>query len=513
MKPTTTLHSLSALAVAQMLFVGSVVRAEARGAETAATAQPVAVASEPRVFASKHQGTFNDVPITYTAKVAETVLRDGQGRPEASIFTISYIAERRVDATRRPVLFLFNGGPGSSSVWLHLGGFGPQRVPFGDDLSAGVSAPYALASNPRALLDVADLVFIDPVGTGFSRLLAQPAKSKYYSTRGDAESIAEVVNRWVHEHGRENSPKYIVGESYGTIRAPVLAQKLAESDSAIRVNGLILLGPAVTLGDTATRPGNVLAYSLSLTYMAATAWYHGAVEQSGIFEEFLDRVRDFARTEYLPALAAGRLLEESRRREIADQLQGFTGIAASHWLRNDLAIKKPEFNRELLRDRGLILGEDDARYTAPGPRGRQGDRAVDPSSTVVPALAAGLNRHLRDNLRVAIGEPYRIFDPTAGSQWNWGPPNSPFSDFSWASTMSALMKANPQMRVFYGVGYYDPKTTVGATEYTVAQADYPLERVELRRYHSGHMIYTDERSHVDLARDLRAFLKEDAASK
>ena len=463
---------------------------------------------EARVFTSKHVGRFNGVRIAYTAKVAETLLTNAKGAPTASVFTIAYTADRDGDPAERPVVFLFNGGPGASSLWVHMGGFGPKRVPFSDDLQAGVSAPYALVDNEQSLLEVADLVFLDPAGTGFSRILRQEEKSRFYSTPGDAEYLAEVINRWVHENGRENSPKYILGESYGTIRAPVLAQKLAESHSAIRVNGLILIGPAVTLGETATRPGNVLAYALSLTYMAATAWYHDKVDKTGgDFEAFLEKVRRFAIEEYLPALAQGRFLAESRRGGIAAQLQRFTGLPAELWLRNDLAIKKTEFNVELLRNERLVLGANDSRYTAPAPAGLQGDAPVDPSMYTLPALVAGLNRHLRDNLGVRLPQPYVVMDHKAGAQWDWGPPNSPFSDLSWASVMSALMKNNPQMRLFYAVGYYDPKTTVGATEYTVARADYPLERVELRRYHGGHMIYTDERSHRELARDIREFIR------
>lgn len=464
--------------------------------------------TEPRSFSTQHSGTFNGTRVDYTATVAETLLSNDDGETTAGVFTIAYVADEVTEPGARPVIFLFNGGPGSSSVFLHMGAFGPKRVPLPDDLGAATSPPYRLVDNEHALLDVADLVFLDPLETGFSRMLSDEERADYYSTEGDAEYLAEVVNRWVHRHGRENSPRYIVGESYGTIRAPALAQKLNESRSRTSVNGLILIGPAVTLGDTATRPGNILAYALAVPYMAATAWYHDRVDRSsGSFEAFLDEARRFALMEYLPALAVGRRLSDTRRREVAAGLERFTGVSAAYLLQNELAIRKTDYRFELLRDEGLILGSNDSRYTAPDAGVLQGDEPVDPSSQgILPAYTAGLNRHLRDNLKVDLAQTYTVSDGEAGANWDWSRPGSPFTDFSWAGVLSALMKGNPGMRLFYGVGYYDPKTTVGATEYTVDRADYPLERVEIRRYHAGHMVYSDDESFRELVADVRSFI-------
>lgn len=468
-------------------------------------------ATSPRAYVTRHVGTFNGTRVAYTATVKETLLSDGNGEPSGSVFTIAYVADEIDDPGERPVIFAFNGGPGSSSVYLHMGAFGPKRVPLPEDLTSGSSAPYALADNHSTVLDVADLVFMDPMETGFSRMLSDEARARFYSTEGDAEYLADVINRWVHDNGRENSPKYLLGESYGTIRAPVLARELYESHSRTSVNGLILLGPAVTLGETATRPGNILAYALAVPYMAATAWYHDQVDRTGVdLEEFLDQARRFALTEYLPALAQGRLLPQSRQADIATQLARFTGIPSAYFLLHDLAIKKTVFRFELLREEGLILGVNDSRYTAPAPAGLQGDEAVDPSGhAILPAYIAGLNRHLRDNLEVDLPLKYVVHDEVAFPNWNWGRSGSPFSDFSWAGVLSALMKANPDMRVFYGVGYYDPLTTIGATEYTVARADYPLERVELHYYRAGHMVYVDDQSFRQLADHVRRFVNAD----
>ena len=462
----------------------------------------------PRAYVTRHAGTFNGTRVAYTASVAETLLPGAAGDRSASVFTISYVADDVRDPARRPVIFIFNGGPGSSSVYLHMGAFGPKRVPLPEDLDAGSSAPYRLVDNDATLLDVADLVFLDPLETGFSRIFSDEDRPRFYSTEGDAAYLAEVINRWVREHGREDSPKYLMGESYGTIRAPMLARALYDSESRTAVNGLILLGPAVTLGETATRPGNILAYALAVPYMAATAWYHGVVDGGGAgFENFLDEARRFALTEYLPALAQGRLLPPPRQREIAAKLERFTGVSAAYFLRHELAIKKTEFRYELLRDRGLVLGANDSRYTSPAPGGLQGDEAVDASSwAILPAYVAGLQRHLRRNLGVDLPLDYVVHDRKASASWNWGRPASPFADFSWAGVLSALMKGNPAMRVFYGVGYYDPLTTIGAAEYTVARADYPLERVELEYYHGGHMMYVDEQSFRKLAADVRRFI-------
>lgn len=499
---------------ASALATAAVAAAAAFSGVAAASERPADTEREPRSFVTQHVGTFNGSRVAYTATVAETILSNDKGEPTGSVFTIGYVAEEVRDPADRPVVFIFNGGPGSSSVWLHMGAFGPKRVPLPDDLAAGSSAPYELVENERTLLDVADLVFLDPLGTGFSRVLSDEKKREFFSTEGDAEYLAEIINRWVDSHGRENSPKYIMGESYGTIRAPVLAQKLYESHSATSVNGLILLGPAVTLGDTATRPGNILAYALALPYMAVTARYHDQVHPEVGFEEFLDEASRFALTEYLPALAQGRRVPESRRAEIAAELERFTGIPADYFLRNELAIKKTVFRFELLREEGLVLGTNDSRYTAPGTGGLQGDKPVDRSmSAVMPAYVAGLNRHLRDNLNVELPQPYAVFNRGDTPQWDWGPPGSPFSDFSWAGVLSTLMKGNADMRLFYGVGYYDPKTTIGATEFTVSRADYPLERVELHGYPAGHMVYTDDESFRQLVSDVREFILRDRGER
>lgn len=453
---------------------------------------------------TRHVGTFNGKRVRYTATVKGIDVPQADGRPGARVVSFAYVAEGVKDPASRPVLFLFNGGPISPSIWLHMGAFGPKRISFPDDLNADPST-YKLVDNPYAPLDVADIVFIDPASTGFSRVAPGVSPKSYFSVKADGQQIAEFIAQWLAANGRLSSPKYVLGESYGTLRAPEIAAQLTERKQPILLDGVVLFGQAANIIEYSQRPGNIISYVVSLPTLAATAWYHGKVDRQGkSFAQFLDEARGFSRTEYLTALYQGQALPEAERDRIAQRLEALSGIPASYYRANNLRISKEQYRAELLKDQGLLLGRTDARYKAPM---TEKGRVADPSSALInPAYQRFFLQHLRDNLKVDWPEPYLFDSPVGGLDvWDWGA-KTPFSDWPYMSRISKLMTANPKARVFVANGYYDTQTTIGAAEYAVNQSGWPPERTALRYYEGGHMAYTVESTAKTFTDDIRDFV-------
>ncbi|MFF3501115.1 S10 family peptidase [Streptomyces sp. NPDC003247] len=417
----------------------------------------------------------------------------------------------------RPVLFAFNGGPGSSSALLHLGGLGPVRASFPTDLSDRSPGPFPLEANPGSVLDVADLVFLDAVNTGYGVAEAGRDAAGVYGVDGDSACFAAVITAWLLEEDRLHAPTFLLGESYGTIRAPMVARRLLSQTTSIAVNGIVLLGQAVNVQETAQRPTNVIGTVAALPYMAATAWYHGRSRAGGAdVDEVSWAAHEFAMTEYLPALIRGSLLPDSERRAVAERLAQLTGITPEHLLRSRLRIHTDEFRRRVLQDEGLILGSSDSRYTRPAPDERRGEAVADPASAaIMPGLTAATVRYYRDHLDVP-DKAYRMMDAEAYRNWVWHDPASPhplmgsqpspFAVFDYAACLSGYLKANPAAHLLIGTGHYDSLTTVGMVEHLVTQNDLPAERLHRKTYGSGHMMYTDPDACAQLNDDLREFI-------
>lgn len=459
-----------------------------------------------RAYTTEHSGRFNGVKLRYSATVGETVLLDDDGKPTASMFSISYVRTgvKAQQRQQRPVLFLFNGGPGAASMWLHVGAFGPKRVKLPQDVTAQVRPPFELIDNGYTVLDVADIVFIDPPETGYSRLLKGVDPKPFRTADGDAGAVAQFIARWSEAHGREGSPKYVLGESYGTIRAALVAEQLSKKHP---LAGVILLGQAVNIVETVQRAGNIVGYAVNLPALTSIAAYHGRIDVAGRSQQaLLDESYEFAMTDYLAALAQGNRLPQARREAIAARLAALTGISAEYYLAHDLVISKQDFRTELLKDRGLVLGMYDARYTAPAPE--PGKPAGDPSMNVQPAFVAAVTDHLSRNLRVTLNEEYRPMDAAVRSPtaWDYGAPPSPFSDYDFASALERVMAAQPEFRLMLGTGIYDLSTTFGPVRYLAARSKLPADRVEMRIYEGGHMAYTNEAALQALTEDVRAFI-------
>lgn len=469
----------------------------------AAVPEPAQAASQIR-FITDHVGTFNGRRVRYSATVEETLVAGDANLPAVRFVTTAYVRQGG-EAASRPVIFLFNGGPSTASSWLHMGGFGPRRISAPQDVTAPVPQPYRAVDNSQSLLDVADLVFIDPAETGFSRVAQGGDRNAVYTADGDAESVARFIETWLAANGREGSPRYLIAESYGTIRAALVAGRLS---MRAPLDGVILLGQAVNIVETTQRAGNALGYATNLPSLAAIAAWHGRVEAGeGGIPALVDRVWTFAMGDYLQALHRGADLSDAERRAIAEQLEAFTGIGADYYLAHDLIISKVDFRKELLRSEGLILGVYDARYTGPAPvAGQRGGDPFEKVSAMVPVLLA---EHMTRELGVTLPmSEYRSGAPGA-DQWGWSPTGGmggPFSDFDYAAQITRAMEASPDFRLMIGTGRYDTTTTIGPARYLALQAGEARDRITLHDYEGGHMAYTNADALKAMSDDVRAFI-------
>ena len=444
-----------------------------------------------------HSGTFGGTTISYDAVVECIGVKDASNHPIARLVAMSYLASG-VDAGSRPVLFAFNGGPITSSALVHFGAFGPRRLSVPDDVRAD-PATFKIVDNVYSPLDVADLVFFDPANTGYSRTLDGVDPKSQFSVEADGYQLAEFVIEWCVKHGRTASPKYLIGESYGTIRAVQAANQLQRL--SMPVQGIVLMGQAVNIVEYCQRSGNVISHVVSLPTLAAIAWSHDRAERKGrTFEQFIEQVRTFARGEYLSVLFLGNGASVAQRRDVSRRLHEFTGISEAYFLDHDLKITKLQFARALIP--GRILAVNDARYMGPVDKG-------DPFAPVLAAYAMAFQSYLHGELSVGdIGE-YLSGSPVTGGLdgWGWGGGSSPFSDWPYANLVNEVMEKNATFRVLVANGYQDTQTTVGAMEYLAAQVRWPKNRVKTVCYHGGHMFYSVEHSLSDFSQELHRFIQ------
>lgn len=456
-----------------------------------------------------HEIETDSGALAYRSLVETTFLYDEADEPVAEFVSFSYFAKEDAAPGTRPVVFAFNGGPGSASVWLHLGVLGPRVVQVPSDADAAGAPPYPLVDNPQTLLQVADLVMIDPIGTGLSRVVEEGDTEDHWGVDEDAESVARFIKAWLTRHERWASPKYILGESYGGIRGPLLVRELQSGFNAVALNGLILISPALTMERVDGQDNDALYATVLPTY-AATAWYHNALpDKPAELEPFLEEVRQFAQAEYIPALFAGRDLPAEQRARVLDKLHQYTGLSKQYLDRANLKVSTNRFRRELLRDRGLVVGRLDTRYT-----GTEFDDVGevptgDPfGSGVAGAYVSAFHHYIQAELGVTLKRPYQVMSGEAGSEWKR--PEDLESAFSGyldvTSSVARGMAQNPHLRLFVGNGYYDIATTFFAAENNLARSTVPMDRVVLRNYEAGHMMYAHHPSFDALAQDLITFI-------
>jgi carboxypeptidase C (cathepsin A) len=451
-----------------------------------------------------HTITVGGKTLNYTATVAPMPLKDAGGETEAHIFYMAYTLDGVADSARRPLTFCFNGGPGSASMWVHMGGMGPRSPKLMSDGSMP-PPPYEMKDNQDTWLDQTDLVFIDPVGTGYSRAKSVEVARRMNGVQGDIQSVGEFIRLYVIRNSRELSPLLIAGESYGTFRAAGLAGYLV--DRGIAFNGIVLIGTTLNL-ETIWSRSDDLVYELELPTYAADAWYHKKVPadlQRKDLKSFLKEVETFSLGEYATALNKGDDLPAAERKTVIDKLVRYTGLDAHYIDESNLRWDVSHFARQLLRDKHETIGRYDGRLTAASALNVGETSEIDPSSTLItPPFTAILTNYLRNELGYKTDMYYY---PSGGVQpWDYGVQNG-FGDTT-AMLRNALTK-NPYMKVMIAAGYYDLATPYHAVQYTFSHMGLHPEmhkRITWDFYEAGHMLYIDSSSHAKLKHDFSEFL-------
>ena len=457
---------------------------------------------EEKLVESEHSVKIGTQDIKYKASAGTILLRDEEDKPTASIFYIGY-TRQDVSSSARPITFSFNGGPGSSSVWMHLGMLGPRRVRLAEDGSA-LPPPYQLLDNEYSLLDESDLVFIDPVSTGYSRAIPPKDANKFHGLHEDAASVAEFIRLYVTRNKRWSSPKFIIGESYGTTRAAALSGELSQR-LHMNVNGIMLVSTVLNFQTIDFNAGNDLPYVLYLPSYATTAWFHKRLPaelQGHSLPEIYSQAEAFASKEYSEALFSGSSLSAEARNKVIEQYSRLTGLTTNYVDRANLRVPLGRFASELLADTNRVVGRYDSRYTG-YVRDRLANRMEqDPSyEAVASAFASTFNHYIRTELKYETDLNYEVLTPVG--RWNWDQ-NNGYVDV--AETLANAMTRNPFLKVHISSGYYDLATPLFATRYTFDHLDIDpalQKNLTLDSYTAGHMMYLNlpdlKKSKADLA--------------
>ena len=461
---------------------------------------------------TKHEITVNGKKIPYTATAGTLVLKKDDGKPWANIFYVAYTRDDVTDATKRPLTFTFNGGPGSSSVWLHMGALGPKRVAMGPD-GEQPAPPYHLVDNEDTALVFTDLVFIDPVTTGFSREAPGENPAQFHSFDGDLESVGEFIRLWTTRSQRWDSPKFLAGESYGTTRASALSQYLLQHHG-IYLNGITLISSVLNFETILFAPGNDLPYILYLPSYTATAWYHKKLPKDlGDLEKALGESRSFAANEYTVALMKGDKLTAAERTNVGRQLARLTGLSEEFVEEANLRISISRFTKELLRKERRTVGRYDSRLEGVDFDAAGENPEYDPSyASVQGAYTAAFNEYLSVELKYESDLPYEIL---TGKVRPWSYKRFENQYVNTAEMMRQAMSQEPHLKVMIANGYYDLATPFFATEYTVNHLglDPSLSgHISLTYCGAGHMLYTKKSCLDGLSKSMTDFYQQAAGT-
>ncbi|HXA76678.1 MAG TPA: hypothetical protein VNV41_06050 [Candidatus Acidoferrales bacterium] len=460
-----------------------------------------------------HAVRIGDQTINYKATASTTLLKDSKDEPTALMYSTAYTRSDVKDLSQRPIAFIYNGGPGSASVWLHMGAFGPRRV-VTENASATPPAPYKIVDNTESLLDKTDMVFIDPVGTGFSHAVGKAQDKDFWGVDSDVRSLAQFISTYVSRNNRWNSPKFLIGESYGTFRSVALGNYL-QTNSGMYINGIVLISNVIDLGTLSFTPGDDRPYMFYLPTYAATAWYYKLLKnRPDDLVAFVASARQFAATDYAAALMKGSKIGESEKADIAKKLSDFTGLSEDFLVKADLRVTLPQFGAEILRSRGLTIGRYDARYSGPTYDLLTENSEYDPSfSAVVGAFTAAFNGYVREDLKFGQDRTYKVLPSEPSQNWDWKHSSGFGNFFPGAPTVAGdLIRElidNPRLQIQIENGYFDMATPFFATEYTIEHALLPgnvQDRVHLQYYNSGHMIYLHDEDRVKLKGNIASFI-------
>src|SRR5882672_1850959 len=468
---------------------------------------------EEKVVQTKHSVKIGGQEIKYTATAGTILLKLDDGTPKASVFYVAYTKDDVSDTAKRPVTFTFNGGPGSASIWLHLGAFGPRRVEMGD-AGALLPPPYKLVDNEYSLLDMTDLVFIDPVSTGYSRAVPGEAPKQFHGIEEDIQSVGDFIRLYATRNKRWTSPKFLAGESYGTTRAAGLSGYLQQR-YGMYLNGIILISSILNFQTAEFDTGNDLPYILYLPTYTAIAWYHKKLpgDLQGDLPRAIGESKAFAVGEYADALMAGDALPAPRRSEITQKLARLTGLSPDYIDRTNLRIEIQRFTKELLRSERRTIGRIDARFTGID-RDAAGERPeFDPSiAAIIGPYSGMLNDYVRNDLKFDSDLPYEVLTSRV-RPWNYAPYENQYVNV--AETLRGAMTQNLFLHVFVAKGYYDLATPFFAADYTFDHLGLdPTLRGHLSGayYEAGHMMYVHPPSLAKLKADIAQFIKSSTAA-
>ena len=476
---------------------------------------------EEKIVQTKHSLRIGGEEIKYTATAGTILLKLEDGTPKASVFYIAYTRDDVTDLAKRPVTFTFNGGPGSASIWLHLGAFGPRRVEMGD-AGALLGPPYKLVDNEFSMLDVTDLVFIDPVSTGYSRAVPGEAPKQFHGIEEDIQSVGDFIRLYATRNKRWTSPKFLAGESYGTTRAAGLSGYLQER-YGLYLNGIILISSILNFETAEFDRGNDWPYVLFLPTYTAIAWYHKKLpadlmaDPNGARQESMQ----FALGEYTQALASGDALTPEQRQNIIDKLNRYTGISKEVIEWANLRLDVGAFTHYLLADQRLRVGRLDGRFKGPDPDGFLNTRFFDPSSAETgPPFTSVFYDYVRRELNYKVDMPYYVSGQQSGFfQWSFSAPpgtrggGNPFEMETSTPLREAIVK-DRYLKILNMEGYYDLATPYLAAWYTFDHLDLPPEfrkNISHAQYESGHMVYLDSKAHAKMKQDFANFI--DATTK
>lgn len=462
--------------------------------------------SEVAPIVTRHTTTVNGKALSYTATTGRLPIKRGDGKIEAEMFFVAYTLDGQ-DAARRPLTFAFNGGPGSASVWLHMGALGPKRVVLQQN-GFMPAAPYRIEDNPDTILDRSDIVMVDAMGTGYSRAANAELTKKFLGLRGDVLAFGEFVRLYLSRYDRWTSPLFILGESYGTTRAAGLAGYLA--DRGIAFNGVTLLSMAVDFQTLEWNKSNDLPYILLLPTFNMIAGYHHKLpaDLSQDMAKTRAEVVRWAENDYALALGKGDAMTSDERKKVVEQLARFTGLRPDVVEANNLRIDVPTFTHELLLDQKLVVGRLDGRFSSPDPEQDRG--FYDPSgSAILPPYTSVFNNYVRTELGYKTDMPYKVFayDENAFQNWEWGKAVEGFP--STAGGLRSAMIKNPYMKILVMEGHYDLATPFAAADWTMDHLNLDekyRQNVSYATYESGHMVYIDRNEHNKMKKDLVDFM-------
>lgn len=510
-------------AIALLLTLGQATRCAAQNAAPASKPEetkPAEAKAAPETPEPKEESSVTDhtiriggQTIPYKATASTTLLKNDKGEPTALMYSTAYTRSDIKDVSQRPIAFIYNGGPGSASVWLHMGAFGPRRV-VNDNASATPPAPYKVVDNDNSLLDKADLVFIDPVGTGFSRAVGKAQDKDFWGVDQDVKSLAQFISMYVSRSNRWNSPKFLIGESYGTFRSVALGNYLQSTDG-MAINGIVLISSVLDMGTLSFSPGDDRSYIFYLPTYAATAWYFKILkDRPDDLNAFLNDARQFASTEYAAALMKGSKLSGAETADIAKKLARFTGLSEDYLIKANLRVALPQFQAELQRSRGLTVGRYDARYAGPTYDLLTEFAEFDPSFTgVLGAFTAAFNSYVRTDLKFGQDKTYKVLPNEPSQAWDWKHNPGPGAFFPGAPNVETdlvrEMIDNPRLQLQVENGYFDMATPFFATEYTMDHLLLPGDlrgRIHLQYYTAGHMMYLHEEDLAKLKANVGSFI-------